>query len=426
MPESLREQRIRKITSLYYSRPEIQKAIYEFSKNRETVPRYFEGFGKRPDSLEYPNDVFELVKKGATSFHCSEEIWKNPLDITTEMTEEKYNELRIGWDLLIDIDSKYIDYSKIMAELIIKMLNFHGIKNIGVKFSGSKGFHLIIPWKAFPKQVNEVNTSDNFPEYPRIITKYIIATIEKDLIERISNLEKPNKYIKDFQAPKEVMPDLVLVSPRHLFRTPYSLHEKTSLASVVISPKDVPNFELKDADPMKIKIKDFTPECKEGEASELLMQALDWNKQHAPKKTEKKFDFKPIKLEKLSDSYLPPSIQKILKGVGDGRKRSLFILINLFKSLGLDKEEIEKRIYDWNKRNKVPLKEGYIKSQLLWAYKNKPILPPNFDKDYYQAVGVSPTEEEIRLKNPVNYIIKKSLIENNKTYKSNKRSNPNV
>ena len=67
--QSINEKRIRSLTNLYYSRPDIQKAIFEFSKNRETIPRYFEGFGKRPDSLQYKGDIFELVKKGATSFH---------------------------------------------------------------------------------------------------------------------------------------------------------------------------------------------------------------------------------------------------------------------------------------------------------------------------------------------------------------------
>lgn len=240
---SFQEERIRKITDLYYSRPEIQKAIFDFAKNREISPRYFEGFGKRPDCFQYQGDVFELVKKGATSFHCSEELWSDPLRIETGMTPEQLNDIRIGWDLLFDIDSKYIDYSKIMAEIIIKMLNFHGIKNVGVKFSGSKGFHLIVPWKAFPKEINGVKTSDLFPEYPRIITQYIMEKVKKQLIEKISDLERPNKYVKDFTAPKEVMPDLILVSPRHLFRMPYSLHEKTALASVVLNPEEVKNFQ---------------------------------------------------------------------------------------------------------------------------------------------------------------------------------------
>lgn len=420
---SFKEQRVRSLTSLYYSKPDVQKAIFSFSLNRETVPRYFEGFGKRPDSLQYKGDVFELVKKGATSFHCSEEIWNDPLKLSTNMNPQQLNDLRVGWDLLIDIDSKYLDYSKIMAEVLFKTIKFHGIKNVGCKFSGSKGFHLIIPWKAFPKEINNVPTSNMFPEWPRIITKYLSATMENDLVKEISNIGKPNKYIRDFAASKEVMPDLILVSPRHLFRAPYSLHEKTSLASAVIDINNIKNFDMKDADPLKIKIKDFIPECREGEAKELLLQALDWSKQSEPEKQEKKEDFKPIKLDKISDSYFPPSIRKILEGVDDGRKRALFILLNLFRSIGMDREELEKRIEDWNKKNQVPLKEGYIKAQLMWSYRNKIIPPPNFDKDYYKAIGVIPTQEEIRLRNPINYVIKKSQIETrqNSQYKKGKK-----
>ncbi len=93
----------------------------------------------------------------------------------------------------------------------------------------------------------------------------------------------------------------------------------------------------------------------------------------------------------------------------DGRKRALFILLNLFRSAGMEKDELEKRIYDWNKKNKIPLKEGYIKSQLLWSYRNKIIPPPNFEKDHYKGIGIIPTEEELRYKNPVSYLAKKSF-----------------
>lgn len=221
-----KEQRIRKITNLYYSRPDVQKILFEFSKNREVVPRYFEGFGQRPDTFQYKNDIFELVKKGATSFHCSEELWRDPLELSTDLTPKQYNEIRLGWDLLLDIDSKYIDYSKIAGELIIDFLNFHGVKNIGVKFSGNKGLHMIIPWKAFPKEINEIKPSEMFPEWPRILLQYINAKIKKPLINKISELTRPNKYIQDFKVSDEVAPDIILVSPRHLFRMPYSLREK--------------------------------------------------------------------------------------------------------------------------------------------------------------------------------------------------------
>ncbi len=414
-----KEKRIRKITHLYYSRQDVQKAIFEFSKNREICPRYFEGFGKRPDSFQYPNDVFEMVKKGATSFHCSEEIWENPLEIFTGMKEEQIAQLRIGWDLLIDIDSKYIDYSKIYAEVIINFLKFHGIKNAGIKFSGSKGFHIIVPWKAFPKEINRIQTKNMFPEWPRIIIKYIIEQTREKLIEKISDIERQSKYVKDFQASKEVMPDIILVSPRHLFRMPYSLHEKTALASVVLSPSEISKFELKDADPLKAEIKNFIPNVKEGEASEFLIQALDWHRENYGKiesseKTKYAEEFKPINVGEIFDKNFPDSIKKILEGLSDGKKRALFILINFFRSIGMEKQELENRIYEWNKKNAPQLKESVIKSQLIQSYKGKIVLPPNFDKDYYSGIGIIPTPEEKRYKNPVSYFVKKTLQEQNK------------
>ena len=421
--ENPKEQRIRKLTSLYYSNPDVQKAIFDFSAGREVVPRYFEGFGKRPDSLQYKGDVFSLIKKGATSLHCSEEIWSDPLKVVTGMSAKQLNEIRTGWDLLLDIDSKYFDYSRVFAKIVVKILNFYGVKHFGMKFSGSKGFHIIIPSKAFPLEINGIKTSEMFPEWPRIITQFVMELSKKELIEKVTDLTKASsgmsKYVKDFEAPKEVMPDLVLVSPRHLFRMPYSLHEKTSLASVVVTPEELDNFQPRDADPLKVRVRNFMPDSKEGEASELLREALDWHKNKAPDETQKassdgrefKQGFAPVKITDLKEEMLPPSIKRILQGVSDGRKRSLFVILNLFRAIGLEKLDLEKRIKEWNERNEQPLDEKYIQSQLSWSYRNKIVLPPNYDKDYYKGIGIIPTPEELRFKNPVSYIARKAQAE---------------
>ena len=127
-----KELRIRAITRMYYSNPKVQEAILKFSRNREVVPRYYEGFGKRPDSLQYVSDILGLVNKGATSFHSSEEIWTDPLKINSEMSRREMDEIRKGWDLLIDIDSPFLDCSKIATKLIIAALEQHGVKNYGI------------------------------------------------------------------------------------------------------------------------------------------------------------------------------------------------------------------------------------------------------------------------------------------------------
>ncbi len=402
-------EKIQTIAPSYYSRKDVQEEILRFSKSREVVARYFESFGKRPDTLEYSNDILQQVKKGATSFHCSEEIWHDPLRLSTELSKSQLDELRTGWDLLIDIDSKYFDYSKIMTRLIIQALNFHNIKNIGLKFSGNKGLHIIVPWKAFPEELNEDKLKNLFPEIPRAISLYLLQLIKKDLIKEITRMTSDKEYIKDFEEAEKVIPDLVLVSSRHLFRAPYSLHEKTGLASVVIDPKKIQDFHPENANPLKVKVIPFLPKVREEEARELLLQALDWYKEQKKEiKTEKSFErkFEEVKVDK-SRIVFPPSINNILNGMKDGRKRALFILINYFRCLNFSKEEINARVDEWNKKNENPLKEGYIKSQFDWNFRQKKVLPPNFDKPYYKDIGIVPTEEEIKYKNPVNYTIKR-------------------
>ena len=80
----------------------------------------------------------------------------------------------------------------------------------------------------------------------------------------------------------------------------------------------------------------------------------------------------------------------------------------------MERKDVEEMLYSWNSKNEIPLKEGYIKAQLVSNYRGKSIPPPNYDKDYYRALGISPTEEEIRYKNPVSYMIRKTLREHKK------------
>ena len=60
----------------------------------------------------------------------------------------------------------------------------------------------------------------------------------------------------------------------------------------------------------------------------------------------------------------PPCMKLILNGLEDGRKRALFSLINFYKNFDMDWKDLEFKIYEWNSKNKPPLKKGYIKSQL--------------------------------------------------------------
>ncbi|MEK6899345.1 MAG: hypothetical protein AABW79_04590 [Nanoarchaeota archaeon] len=511
-------EKINKITNLYYSNPKVVKAILSFSKNREVVPRYGEGFGKRPDMLSYENDITNLVARGATSFHGSEELWSDPLKLTTEMTPDEMSELRSGWDLLIDIDSPYIDYSKIALKLVIEFLELNKVFSYGIKFSGNKGFHIIVPSSAFPEIHLGQEVRKTFPEWPRALVEYITHSIKPkynrlvsetgvnfEALQRKTNLaksdlfeakcpscgsrsiekqsvrfecnrcntpyERPDyqptkrklkctdptcpgffeeierkkyyycencktssfnktqditnpqkiiyekgsnqsaKFEEEFDANKLGSLDLVLVSPRHLFRMPYSLHEKTALASIVIKKEEIDKFSPRDADPLKVIIRDFYPVAEENEALFLLNAALAYykeKKQFEEKSYQKKSEYtQSADFSGVSEKDFPPAIKKLLQGLTDGRKRGLFILLTFLRCLEFPEDYIVAKIYEWNKKNKIPLKEGYIKSQIDWNFRQKrKILPPNYSNaSFYKDLNL--LDKEPQTKNPIVDVLRK-------------------
>jgi len=188
------------------------------------------------------------------------------------------------------------------------------------------------------------------------------------------------------------------------------------LASVVLDLKDIKNFDIRDADPFKAIPKPFKLEPTPGEAANLLRRALEFipPEKEEPEtqeiKTLGKKKFKEIEIPNLTPDLYPPTIKVILKGMpSDGRKRALFILLNFFRSLKVSEEELKSLVEGWNKKNYEPLKSGYIKSQITWHLRTQPKMPPNYDKPHYRELGLAPTASEIKAKNPVSYVIRRSF-----------------
>ncbi len=388
----------------FYSRKEIQKALVRIAKNREVAVQYGDkGFGKRPDIIKFEGDILELAKQGVTSFHISEERWSDPLKLQPGMTKRQLDELRIGWDFLIDIDSKDLEYSKIITNLIIEALKFHDIKNISIKYSGNKGFHIAIPFEAFPEKVDNKETRTLFPEGIRVIALYLKQLIQEQLKDKLHS-DKPFSLVDI---------DTGLISNRHMFRAPYSLHEKSGLVSIPITPDQVLNFNKEQAEPEKVNTETkFLESITKNEASQLIIQAFDWYSKHEKKAVKIELNREYTIPEKaIKADLFPECIKLILSGIKeDGRKRSLFILINFLSSLGWQVEEMQVLLLEWDKKNYSPLREGYIRSQVAWYKKRKTkILPPNCANEaYYKNLGVcKPDNWCKKIKNPVNYSMRK-------------------
>ncbi len=439
-------------TLSYYKREDIRKAIVEGAKDKEVAIKYGDkGFGKRPDILQYPNDVLEFAKKRATSFHASEELWKNTLQLNPMMKRTQLDDLRIGWDLVLDIDCKFLEYSKIAADLVIKALKYAGIESISCKFSGNKGFHIAVPSEAFPENIGNKNTKELFPEAPRRIALYLKELIKEPLSKKIIQLEKGSfhnilkktlKKAKDItrfitnsvgdRIPKLNVEsfldiDTILISSRHLYRMEYSFNEKAGLVSVPINPDKVLEFDKEQAKPENVKISKYKfldrSNAKRTEGRNLIVQAFDFNpkeEEEITTKTDKKFE---IPENAIPEDFFPPCIKTGLKGLEDGRKRFLFILNNFLSNLGWNHDDIERLVKEWNKKNAEQLRETTIVGQLRYRkQQKKKILPPNCQNQmYYKDMGIcKPDNLCERIKNPVNYAVRKGLGMNKRKNNSNK------
>lgn len=494
----------------FYTNKDIQREIIKTAESREFAVSFGgKGYGKRPDVAEFPQDLVQFAHKGATSFHVSEERWDNPLLLKTNMSQKEKDDLRIGWDLVLDIDSPYWPISKLTAWLLIEALKDHKIKSISVKFSGNKGFHIGVPFEAFPKQVGTTIVAKAFPDMARsvasylldyILTKYIRVegnniikfktkkiSLDKlhtlvggdvELLKKVCShcfndmilLENkkqeimcpehgvalvpddtgyfivcpkgdykqeqhhheqqedtyqcPNcktfDYYLQFNTLALIEVDTVLISSRHLYRSQYSLHEKSGRYSLPIAIDSVMTFKKEDADVHNVIVDRSlsflnNEHVEEDEAKLLFESAAEFStkKQALHVETEQRRSYSNAQFdevqEALPEELFPPCIKTILKGLKDGKKRSMFVLINFLSSVGWSHEQIEERMIAWNKENEKieeGLKEVILLGQLRYHKMNREsILPPNCDnKSYYQDMHIcTPDNLCAKVKNPVQY-----------------------
>jgi len=419
---------------LYYKRPEIQNALVDAAIDKEIAVSYGgQGYGKRPDTLQYPKDVIEFVKNGVTSFHCSEELWMNPLQITTGAKRNELDALRKGWDLILDIDCPELTYSKIAGDLLVQALRYHNVQTIFVKFSGNHGFHIAVPFESFPESIHGTPIKDWFPDGPRKIAAYLGHFIKQRLAEEllkfhdIAEIRKRvgkthEELVKNnvFDPFNVLKIDTVLIAPRHLYRMPYSLNEKSGLVSIPIDPDRILAFDKSLAEPMKVKPdREFIDRRKavRNEASKLFVAAYDFVAETNRSKLEKD-DYKPHRefeapQQALAETLFPPCIKLASQGMKDGKKRALFAIVNFLTSVGWDYDKILEWLKEWNKRNPEPLSDTIIEGHVRYHKQaKKKMLPPNCRQFWEDLSICKPDGLCNRIKNPVSYATRRAWILN--------------
>lgn len=217
--------------------------------------------------------------------------------------------------------------------------------------------------------------------------------------------------------------DTLLISSRHLYRSPYSLNEKSGLVSIPIDPTKILEFDKSQAEPNKIQVSKFKfldrSSIIKGEANKLIVSSFDFKPRTEEEFIREKKEYIAPE-EAISEKLFPPCVNIILKGLKDGRKRSMFILINFLNSCGWSYDQIEAKLHEWNKLNDEPLKEVLIVGQIRYhKQQKKKILPPNCPKrmnnipeanqqNYYSDLHIcNPDNLCARIKNPVQYTRRK-------------------
>jgi len=449
------------IAKEYYSRNDIQKVLLNFSNSREIAVQYEGFYGKRPDVIEYLSDIKNFVKKDAFSFHSSEERWLNPLLLgDKKLTPQEREDNRIGWDLILDLDGVDFLFAKITGKIIIEFLTELGIKNISTKFSGNKGFHIGIPFEAFSEKIIGIGeTRTLFPDVARKIAFYLMeelkGKISKAILNEYSNsIEKiaskygfkkedliiDDKSSNNLNYIKLIEIDTILISTRHLFRMPYSLNEKSGLASIPVKNENIMDFEKFLAKPNRVKpenYKDFEflkYQSKYGkDADILLLKAFeevnddDVLKIATQIEKERKGQKRGIIFTgdvsgevfeingEVEIKDFPKTISFILNNqFEDGKKRAIFVLLTFLNSIKWNHETIKVMLKEWNEKQPNPLKNNYIESQFNWFKSiNKIISPPNFiNNSYYKSIGIPEKLileditkfKTLKIKNPLHYI----------------------
>lgn len=399
----------------YYQQEEVVEKMVELAEYREIAPTYPNGYGRRPDAINFPGDFNHLVENSAVAFHASVERWRNPL-LIDEVSD--LGKIRTDWDLVIDIDCDHsFELAKETAKLVIEELRQHGIENISVKFSGNRGFHIGVRAEAFPDSVNGRDTTEMYPRLPRGIIDYIRENLRERMEDKVRQHDLEGEMrTEDGRDPYQVADIENNWGQRHLFRMPYSLHDGTWLVSLPIEPDEIDSFEKSQAEIEEIDFETgFLDSYEEDEASNLVIQAMDFIDRQEEQKVEEQKEKADREFDTPDDAipeeYWPPTIKNILEGLEDGRKRGLFILINFMRTVGYGWEEIESKIWEWNQENHEPLRESYVKSQLNWhKRREETVPPPNYDANgYYKDMQIYEGDNlEEKVSNPVSYAFRKA------------------
>jgi len=358
------------IPSLTYYTDEVIQTLSLQCKDREIFLKSGENVSHRPLQVNSAEELKWLIqtfnKNSILGIHVTIEKFSDPL----LLAEQSPDKLRVGWDLLIDLDTDNIQDAKRTALAVIALLNHFCINSVKVKFSGRRGFHIIIPGLAFHNFKTDREFITAYPNVPKAACRFIEACL------------KPEQK-------KGVTFDYEVYRPRHLMRLAYSLHEETGLVSMPVDVSKINGFDVNDAKQNNVDI-DYgwiNLKARIGEASKLMDAVSEWIKINR-KNVQ---GIKIVRPQTTSRNQIK-WIEKLLETpVSDGRHRITWLILApyLVTVKGLDLEDAYDVIMAWldrcNKLRPVASNTKYfVRYQCKNALRNRlrPLSLNKLKRDY--------------------------------------------
>lgn len=208
--------------------------------------------------------------------------------------------------------------------------NWLGITNLGIFYSGSKGFHIVVPEKYLPFEHNE-----HLPNQ--------LKDLAKELKKKFKTL------------------DTSIYNYNRKFRVPFSMHEKTGLYKTWIPVESINDFDL---DYIKALAKrrnafNFLDDLDfDVNALEEFIDAWEASKRasYEIEKDKAGTKEKPSPFEKFDDKKC---IQKLLESTCDdvGRNNAAMVIVNDFFRTGKPRAYAEEKMEKWANANGLPTRE---------------------------------------------------------------------
>ncbi|MBM3234997.1 hypothetical protein FJZ31_01730 [Candidatus Poribacteria bacterium] len=222
----------------YYSRPDIQRAIFEYARGRKiTVLRHFRAL--YPE-IKAPADILYI-----SLYHAERSnLWPSLHGQISRRLENGEH----GCDFVIEIDYKQSWETCFRATRpIIEMFLDFGV-HACVKFSGHRSAHVIIPAEIFPIDKRSQG-------------------VRSHLMQFVGSVVKHSEKL-----------DRSFTSPAHFLRLAYSINEKTGLVSLPVRLEEFDNFFWQEAKLEEVKVIDdwwgMVPADAQERMSEFLKFAL--------------------------------------------------------------------------------------------------------------------------------------------------------